>query len=71
MGEGGPRRGVTYVYILQGIAHPAEVYTGLTDYLRNRLKEHNAGESVHTRKFMPWRLVTYLAFFGTSEGGGV
>ncbi len=53
---------MTYVYILQSIAHPAEIYTGLTDDLRNRLKEHNAGESVHTRKFMPWRLVTYLAF---------
>lgn len=35
---------------------------GLTDDLRNRLKEHNAGESTHTRKYLPWRLVTYVAF---------
>ncbi len=24
--------------------------------------EHNAGQSPHTSKFMPWRLVTYVAF---------
>ena len=51
-----------YVYLLQSIASPDEFYTGLTDDLRNRLREHNAGESVHTRKYAPWRLVTYLAF---------
>ena len=51
-----------YVYLLESIAAPDQTYTGLTDDLRNRLQEHNAGEAVHTRKHMPWRLVTYLAF---------
>ncbi len=39
-----------YVFLLQSIAAPERVYSGLTDDLRNRLREHNAGESVHTRK---------------------
>ncbi len=51
-----------YVYLLQSIDHPDQVCTGLTDDLRNRLAEHNAGESSHTRKYRPWSLVTYLAF---------
>jgi predicted GIY-YIG superfamily endonuclease len=53
---------MTYVYLLQSVAHSGESYTGLTSDLRNRLKGHNSGEATHTRKFMPWRLVTYLAF---------
>ena len=51
-----------YVYLLESIADPRQSYAGITDDLRNRLKEHNAGEATHTRKYMPWRLVTYLAF---------
>jgi putative endonuclease len=51
-----------YVYLLESIPHPAEVYVGLTDDLRLRLKTHNAGGSPHTAKFKPWRLVTYIAF---------
>ena len=51
-----------YVYLLQSIDYPEQIYSGLTDDLRNRLNEHNGGESPHTRKFRPWRLVTYLAF---------
>lgn len=30
--------------------------------LRSRLKAHNAGQSVHTAKYKPWSLVTYIAF---------
>jgi len=51
-----------YVYLLESIASPGQIYTGLTDDLRSRLQAHNAGESIHTRKHLPWRLVTYLAF---------
>jgi putative endonuclease len=35
---------------------------GLTDDLRKRLAGHNSGQASHTRKFKPWRLVTYLGF---------
>jgi len=51
-----------YVYLLQSIEHPQQTYVGLADDLRARLAAHNAGQSAHTRKFMPWRLVSYVAF---------
>lgn len=51
-----------YVYLLESINFPNESYIGLTDDLRKRLAAHNAGQASHTRKFKPWRLVTYLAF---------
>ena len=51
-----------YVYLLESINFPGETYIGLADDLRKRLAAHNAGQSLHTKKFKPWRLVTYLAF---------
>jgi putative endonuclease len=50
-----------YVYILQSEADPQRFYTGLTDDLRTRLKNHNSGRIVHTAKCKPWRLKTYVA----------
>ena len=51
-----------YVYLLESIHFPNEIYVGLTDNLRGRFVAHNAGQSPHTKKFKPWRLVAYLAF---------
>jgi putative endonuclease len=51
-----------YVYLLESINSPEQVYVGLTDDLPARLDAHNAGQSPHTAKFKPWRLVTYIAF---------
>ncbi|HVY13553.1 MAG TPA: GIY-YIG nuclease family protein [Alphaproteobacteria bacterium] len=51
-----------YVYLLRSINHLDQKYSGVTDDLRKRLAEHNAGKSIHTNKFKPWRLVTYIAF---------
>ena len=51
-----------YVYVLVSINCPTEIYIGLTDDLRKRVAAHNAGQSPHTRKFEPWRLVNYVAF---------
>ena len=51
-----------YVYLLESINFPEETYIGLADDLRKRLVAHNSGQSKHTSKFKPWRLVTYLAF---------
>lgn len=51
-----------YVYLLQSEAFPGQRYVGLTSDLRRRLAEHNAGKSPHTSKYIPWRLVTYVAF---------
>jgi putative endonuclease len=51
-----------YVYLLQSQSAADERYVGVTSDLRRRLTEHNAGQSSHTSKFKPWRIVTYVAF---------
>jgi putative endonuclease len=51
-----------YVYILQIEIEPERFYTGLTDDLNRRLKGHNSGKSIHTNKYKPWKIKTYIAF---------
>ena len=51
-----------YVYLLESEAFGGQRYIGLTTDLKKRLADHNAGKSPHTSKFMPWRLITYVAF---------
>ncbi|WP_332763730.1 GIY-YIG nuclease family protein [Phenylobacterium sp.] len=58
--EGG--RHLHYVYLLESIDYAGERYVGVTNDLRQRLREHNAGKSKHTSKFAPWRIATYVAF---------
>ena len=50
-----------YVYLLRSQTHPYQTYIGSTSDLRKRLAEHNAGKSIHTNKFKPWELMTYIA----------
>jgi putative endonuclease len=52
---------VHYVYILRSIDHPNQTYIGSTSDLRKRLAQHNAGQSIHTNKFKPWKLMAYIA----------
>jgi predicted GIY-YIG superfamily endonuclease len=47
--------------MLQSMTMPERYYTGSTLDLRKRLQDHNAGQSAHTRKYMPWKLVGYIA----------
>ena len=51
-----------YVYLLISESAPDQRYIGVTGDLKSRLADHNAGKSPHTSKFIPWRLVTYIAF---------
>jgi predicted GIY-YIG superfamily endonuclease len=51
-----------YVYLLQSESSENQRYVGVTTDLKKRLADHNAGKSTHTSKYIPWRLVTYLAF---------
>ena len=51
-----------YVYMLQSIDTPEGFYVGKTTDLEERIRQHNAGESAHTRKFRPWKLEGYIAF---------
>ncbi|MSP42498.1 MAG: GIY-YIG nuclease family protein [Alphaproteobacteria bacterium] len=51
-----------YVYILQSLSDPSRFYDGITEDLKSRLKQHNAGEVLHTAKYKPWKIKNYLAF---------
>ena len=51
-----------YVYLLQSEVVAGQRYVGVTSDLRQRFAEHNAGKSPHTSKYVPWRLVTFVAF---------
>lgn len=51
-----------YVYLLQSESEARQRYVGTTSNLKQRLVQHNAGQSAHTAKFKPWKLVTYVAF---------
>jgi predicted GIY-YIG superfamily endonuclease len=53
---------VWYVYLLESDTAEDQRYVGVTSDLKRRIAEHNAGKSTHTSKFMPWRIVTYVAF---------
>ena len=51
-----------YVYVLQSINNPEHFYVGYTNNLKQRIKAHNSGNSIHTNKFKPWNLRGYFAF---------
>jgi putative endonuclease len=51
-----------YVYILRSLSEPERDYTGFTEDLRQRIKDHNAGKSAHTSKYVPWELNWDCAF---------
>jgi putative endonuclease len=53
---------MTYVYILRSLRQPERHYVGVTADLRSRLRRHNAGAVIHTSKYAPWGIKTYVAF---------
>ncbi len=53
---------MTYVYILRSVSRPDKTYVGLTEDLRERLRRHNSGGGVHTSRYKPWKVETYIAF---------
>ena len=51
-----------YVYLIESLANAHTRYTGYTDDLRQRMRDHNSGKNVSTAGNRPWRLISYLAF---------
>jgi putative endonuclease len=45
-----------FVYILNSLEFD-KTYVGISNEPNRRLKEHNSGKSIFTRKFMPWEIV--------------
>jgi predicted GIY-YIG superfamily endonuclease len=59
-----------YVYILVSEIDETIHYTGITKDLAVRLKDHNQGNCIHTRKYRPWRIETIgrVSILRQSEG---
>jgi putative endonuclease len=53
---------MSIVYILRSHKDPTKYYVGLTEDLAKRLKEHNAGLSYYSKRYMPWDVETYVVF---------
>jgi putative endonuclease len=53
---------MNFDYILQSASHPDQFYTGLCADVQTRLRAHNAGKSLHTAKFKPWKLISFHYF---------
>ena len=51
-----------HVYLIQSIPNPNRRYTGISTDLNARLTAHNQGQSRHTAKYRPWKLVTAISF---------
>jgi putative endonuclease len=55
-----------FTYILQS-KKTKRYYIGSTDDLKNRLEEHNSGETVSIRRGIPWKIVHTEQFNTRSE----
>ncbi len=51
-----------YVYLLQSLRFPEKKYIGITSDLAKRVQAHNAGQSPHTARFLPWKIVVSIQF---------
>lgn len=51
-----------YTYIIRSINSPNQEYTGATSDLKQRIADHNRGNSAHTAKFVPWEIKFYASF---------
>jgi len=58
---------VKTVYVLQSISLPNQYYFGITGNVIERLNAHNAGQSPHTSKFRPWKLILTMQFEDDSK----
>ena len=53
---------MTFVYILQSDLDAAKHCVGLSNDPARRLEEHNGGNSIHTNKYRPWKIVVSVGF---------
>ena len=57
-----------YVYLLQSTKDQG-YYIGKTKDLRRRLSDHNSGQSISTKKRIPYRLGYYEDFIDKIDAG--
>jgi predicted GIY-YIG superfamily endonuclease len=46
-----------YVYILQSINSPKQLYIGKSGDLKKRITSHNQGLTPSTKRYKPWKLL--------------
>ena len=51
-----------FVYVLRSLANPDRHYVGLTSNVAARLAAHTAGQSAHTAKYRPWKVLVAIEF---------
>ena len=51
-----------YVYLIESMDFRGKRYVGFTTDLKERVRTHNAGGSVYTARYRPWRVISYHAF---------
>jgi len=59
--ENSRKQAFFYVYILESLSHPDELYIGFTKDLKRRLQEHNQKTTFSTKRYAPWKLIYYEA----------
>ena len=50
-----------YVYLIRSVKHDVN-YVGFTSNIPMRLKQHNAGDSEFTKKYLPWKLIYFEGY---------
>jgi len=51
-----------YVYVLKSESVSEKYYIGYSSDLRKRLEYHNQGDSLSTKRYLPWTIVYYEAY---------
>jgi putative endonuclease len=51
-----------YVYVLKSEVD-GSWYIGYTEDIENRIQQHNNGESLYTKRKIPWRIIYYEVSF--------
>ncbi len=57
-----------YVYMIKSRTDET-IYTGMTQDLKRRLREHNAKKVKHTKLKTPWKLAWYCVFKDKDKAG--
>lgn len=51
-----------YVYVLESISRPGQLYVGYSTNLKRRLEQHNQGRTRSTKPYAPWKIIFYEAY---------
>lgn len=60
--EVGHNTNMYYAYVLRSELDKNQRYYGSTSDIKKRLIAHNNGQSPHTSKYKPWRVVWFAGF---------